>query len=250
MLKRGSDSVWFGFNKGSASHSCPQINPWWRAGRCTFRLLTFNEMLHPTISLVKQELPYGRKVTSEHKVLLRDAVFCLSQIKKAPQVWIPMVTSRWNLWLSHITLIIPSGKGFCANGPIVPEGTRERSDCYTPYSHHPSCCLQLSGHAHDGFLLALHQQEGQQCHKDSLGISPTPLQGLNQGVLHHLVLLHRSSMVFLCLLPAEPNPASQPGCNLTSSLAAPLDEVCVFWMGNGNGGKTICEERTRLRGDE
>lgn len=62
-----------------------------------FRLSAFDEMLHITISLVKQELLYGRKMTSEHKVPLRGAAFCLCQMQRAPQVQIPKVTFSWNL---------------------------------------------------------------------------------------------------------------------------------------------------------
>lgn len=42
----------------------------------------FNEMLHTTISLVKQELLYGRKMSNEHKVSLRAAAFSLSQMQR------------------------------------------------------------------------------------------------------------------------------------------------------------------------
>lgn len=96
-MKRGPGSIWFIFNKGSAACSWPQINPWWRPGRCMFRLSVFDETLHITISLVKQELLYGRKMTSEHKVPLRGAAFCLCQMQRAPQVQIPKVTFSWNL---------------------------------------------------------------------------------------------------------------------------------------------------------
>lgn len=190
-------------------------------------------------------------MTSEHKVLLRGTAFvcpsCKEHHKYGSQRWHPAgICHR----VSHTTLIIASGKGLWANRATVPEETTERCDSSAPYSCDNSCCIQLSGHAHDGFLLALHQEEGQQCCKDSLGISPTPLQGHNQGVLHRLVLLHHSSGVFLCLLPAGPNLASQLGCNLTSSLAAPLDKVGVFRVGNWNRGKTMCGVSTRLSWDK
>lgn len=42
----------------------------------------FNEMLHTTISLVKQELLYGKKIGSEHKVSLKAAASSLSQMQR------------------------------------------------------------------------------------------------------------------------------------------------------------------------
>lgn len=151
---------------------------------------------------------------------------------------------------SHTTLIIASGKGLCANGRAVPEGTTERKRPIPTQSRHFSCCLQLPGHEPEGFLLASHEQEGQQCSKNRLGISPFPLQDPNAGALHLLVLLPCSSAGFLCLLPVGPKAAPQLGWNRTSPLAAPLDKVRAFWVGNWNRGKTMCGDSARLNWDE
>lgn len=120
------------------------------------------------------------------------------------------------------------------------DSSREVSYSYPSYSCHSSCCLQLPGHEHDGFLLALHKQEGQQCCKDNLGTSLTPLQGPRQGALHHLVIT-----LFLCLLPVGPKPASHLGCTSPHHWHH-VQATCVFRVGNWNRGKAMCGESTKI----
>lgn len=68
-------------------------------------------MLH-TVSLGKQELPYGRQITREHKVPLQGGAFGLSQVRRAWQVQILKVQLGFAIGSVTLHWQQPQGKGF------------------------------------------------------------------------------------------------------------------------------------------